>query len=75
MILCFFGENLVSWKSKKQSVVSRFSAESEYRAMTNITLELICIRDLLTEIGLPPEYHKASIHIAKYNVFHERTKH
>ena len=30
----FVRGNLVPWKSKKQSVVSRSSVESEYRAMT-----------------------------------------
>ena len=30
----FIGGNLVSWKNKKQNLVSRSSAESKYRAMT-----------------------------------------
>ena len=48
----FFGGNLISWKSKKQSVVSRSSAESEYRAMTQFVCEIIWIRQLLMEVGI-----------------------
>ena len=31
----FLGDNLVSWSSKRQPVVSRFSAETEYHAVAN----------------------------------------
>ena len=37
----FFGGNLVSWKSKKQSVVSRSNAESEYRAIAESLCEIL----------------------------------
>ena len=61
-------------------MVSQSSAESKYRAMTNMTLELIWIKDLLTEINFSPECpmrlydDKIVIHIAENDVFHERTK-
>jgi len=41
--------NLVSWKSKKQSVVARLSAEAEYRAMASATCELIWLKHLLAD--------------------------
>ena len=76
------GGNLVSWKSKKQTVVARFSAELEYRAMAHTTCELVWLKHLLEELGFPQTTpmsllcdNQAAIHIASNPVFHERTKH
>ncbi|XP_043818233.1 uncharacterized mitochondrial protein AtMg00810-like [Manihot esculenta] len=48
----FVGGNLVSWKSKKQNVISRSSAEPEYRAMAQSTCEILWINQLLKEVGM-----------------------
>lgn len=78
----FLGTSLVSWKTKKQSTVSRSSAESEYRAMATTVCELQWLTSLLTDFHIsvvkPIPLHcdnKAAIHIAANPVFHERTKH
>ncbi|KAK8918961.1 hypothetical protein KSP39_PZI021675 [Platanthera zijinensis] len=74
--------HLITWRSKKQAVVARSSAEAEYRAMTSVVSELTWLEGLLTDPGvkLPSPAlllcdSQAAIHIAKNPVFHERTKH
>ncbi|RVX11138.1 Retrovirus-related Pol polyprotein from transposon RE1 [Vitis vinifera] len=78
----FIGGNLISWKSKKQDVVAKSSAEAEYRAMTLATCELIWLRHLLRELRFGKDEqmklicdNQAALHIASNPVFHERTKH
>ncbi|GAV83561.1 hypothetical protein CFOL_v3_27007, partial [Cephalotus follicularis] len=78
----FVGDNLVSWKSNKQSVVARSTVESEYIAMANVTCELMWIRQLLSELGFgdpsPMQLwydNQTAIHITSNPVFHERTNH
>ncbi|RVX17827.1 Retrovirus-related Pol polyprotein from transposon RE1 [Vitis vinifera] len=46
----FIGGNLISWKNKKQDVVARSSAETEYRAMALATCELIWLKHLIREL-------------------------
>lgn len=51
--LCtFVGANLVAWRSKKQSVVARSTAEAEFRAMAHGVCELLWLQILLTEVKL-----------------------
>lgn len=77
-----FGQSPVSWKSKKQSTVSRSSAEAEYRAMASAASEVTWLVRLLEEMGVtnlkPITLHcdnQSALHIARNPVFHERTKH
>ncbi|XP_023742003.1 secreted RxLR effector protein 161-like [Lactuca sativa] len=49
--LVYLGSSLISWKSKKQSTVSRSSTESEYRALGSVTCEVLWILKVLSDIG------------------------
>jgi hypothetical protein len=76
------GGSPISWRTKKQSVVSRSSAEAEYRAMASTTCELLWLRQLLLDLMVPlsspiPLHcdNQAAMHIARNPVFHERSKH
>ena len=53
---CFYlGYSLISWRSKKQSIVSRSSTESEYRALVDATAELLWLCWLLADMGAPQQ--------------------
>ncbi|XP_061348292.1 uncharacterized protein LOC133293706 [Gastrolobium bilobum] len=74
--------NLVTWKSKKQKVVARSSAEAEFRGMAHGVCELLWIKSILQDLGIcynqPMELHcdnKAAIEIAHNPIQHDRTKH
>jgi hypothetical protein len=48
----FVGGNLVSWRSKKQAIVARSTAEAEYRAMALGLCEMLWLKGLLKELRL-----------------------
>ena len=65
----------------KQSVVSRSSVESKYRAMTQYICEIMWIHQLLMKVDIetlvPMKLwydNQAAMHITSNLVFHERTK-
>ncbi|KAA0054884.1 Beta-galactosidase [Cucumis melo var. makuwa] len=78
----FVWGNLVTWRSKKQSVVARSSAEAEYRAMSLGICEEIWLQKVLSDLHQECETplklfcdNKVAISIANNPVQHDRTKH
>ncbi|XP_022019353.1 uncharacterized mitochondrial protein AtMg00810-like [Helianthus annuus] len=49
----YLGPNIISWSSKHQSVISRSSAEAEYRGVANVVAEICWLRNLLLELHKP----------------------
>ncbi|WMV49461.1 hypothetical protein MTR67_042846 [Solanum verrucosum] len=50
--LTFVDGNLVMWRSKKQKVVARSSAEAEFRGMANGLCELLWIKYVLKDLEI-----------------------
>ncbi|PKU67496.1 putative mitochondrial protein [Dendrobium catenatum] len=78
----FLGNTLISWTVKKQHTVARSSTESEYRSLAALASDVIWLRRLLSEFGLPPTQptdmhcdNTSAIALANNPVFHVRTKH
>ena len=78
----FLGGNLVSWSSKRQPVVSRSSAEAEYRAVANGVAEAAWLRQLLAELHRPLARSSlvycdnvSAVYLSTNPVQHQRTKH
>lgn len=78
----FLGGNLVTWRSKKQPVVARSSAEAEFRSMVHGVCELLWRKIILEDLKIRWEApmklycdNKSAINTAHNPVQHERTKH
>lgn len=76
------GSSLISWKSKKQSTISRSSSEAKYRALASLTCEIQWLHYLFSDFHIsfscPAAVYcdnKSAIYLAHNPTFHERTKH
>ncbi|CAA6654752.1 unnamed protein product [Spirodela intermedia] len=77
----FIRGNLVTWRAKKQKVVSRSRAEAEFRVMAQGICEALWIRSLLKELKVDLSRairlyydNKSAIDIAHNLLQHDRTK-
>jgi hypothetical protein len=72
----------VSWSSKRQPVISRSSAEAEYRDVANGVAEAAWLRQLLAELHSPLSRSTlvycdniSAVYLSTNPVQHQRTKH
>ena len=78
----YLGGNLVTWRSKKQNVMARSSAEAKFRSMTLRICELLWLKIILEDLKIMWETpvrlycnNMSAINIAHNPVQHDLTKH
>ncbi|GKC77681.1 ribonuclease H-like domain-containing protein [Tanacetum coccineum] len=78
----FLGNNLLSWSSKRQPMLSRSSAEAEYRGVANAVVETCWLCNLLRELHTPLSSatlvycdNVSAVYLSCNPVQHQRTKH
>lgn len=49
----FLGDNIISWSSKRQAMLTRSSAETEYRGAANMVVETCWLCNLLLKLHSP----------------------
>lgn len=76
------GEGCVSWRARKQATVATSTTEAEYRAAYEATQELVWMRQLLSDVGLPPSKpttlhcdNQGALALPKNPLYQTRSKH
>nr|GEY87712.1 ribonuclease H-like domain-containing protein [Tanacetum cinerariifolium] len=78
----FFGDNLISWSTKRQYTISRSSTEAEYRGVANVVAKTAWVRNLLHELHSPLMTatlvycdNVSAVYMSTNPVQHKRIKH
>ncbi|GKE48466.1 ribonuclease H-like domain-containing protein [Tanacetum coccineum] len=78
----FLGNNLLSWSSKRQSTLSRSSAEADYHGVANAVAETCWLQNLLRELHTPLSSamlvycdNASAVYLTYNPAQHQRTKH
>ncbi|GJZ21700.1 retrovirus-related pol polyprotein from transposon TNT 1-94 [Tanacetum coccineum] len=68
----YLSSNLISWTTRKQRTVSRYSTEAEYKALADTVAKLTWLQALLNELGIRSS---STTYLSANPIFHARTKH
>ncbi|GJQ88865.1 ribonuclease H-like domain-containing protein [Tanacetum coccineum] len=78
----FLGNNLLSWSSKHEPMLSCSSAKAEYRGVANVVAETFWLRNLLRELHTPLSFatlvycdNVSAVYLSSNPVQHQRMKH